>query len=70
MENATLDLTEPRRLSFKAAGAYALDVSVNRHDVRESMFDINGARCEWIMSERRLVIQIPLLPLPSYLASQ
>jgi len=65
MDRATLDLTEPRRVSFTAVGLYALDVSVNRNDVRESMFDIDGAKCKWIVSERSLVIQIPLLPLPS-----
>ena len=65
ISNATLDLTEPRRVSFKAVGLYALDVSVNRNDVREFMFDIDGAKCEWIVSERRIRIQIPLLPLPS-----
>jgi len=37
---------------------------VNRNDVRELMFDIDGAKCEWIASERTLVAQIPLLPLP------
>jgi len=66
----TLDLTEPRRISFEVAGVYALDVSVNRSDVREFMFDIDGARCEWIVSERKIQIQIPLLPLPPFLASK
>lgn len=65
IDNATLDLTEPRRVSFKVAGLYALDVSVNRNDVREFMFDIDSAKCEWIVSERMILIQIPLLPLPS-----
>jgi len=65
MKSATLDLTEPRRVSFKAAGLYALEVSVDRDDVKESMFDIDGAKCEWIVSERRAVVLIPLLPLPS-----
>ena len=63
--NATLDLTEPRRVSFKVVGLYALDVSVNRSDVREFTFDIDGAKCEWIVLERRILIQIPLLPLSS-----
>jgi len=63
--SATLDLTEPRRVSFRAAGLYALDINVNRDDVREFMFYIDGAKCEWIISERRILIHIPLLPLPS-----
>ena len=65
IDTATLDLTEPRRVSFKVVGLYALDVSVNRNDIREFMFDIDGARCEWIVSERTILIQIPLLPLTS-----
>jgi len=65
IRNATLDLTEPRRVSFKVAGIYGLDVSVNRSDVREFMFDIDGAKCEWIVSEKRVLIEIPLLPLPT-----
>ena len=65
IDNATLDLTEPRRVSFKVVGIYALDVSVNRNDVREFMFEIDGAKCEWIVSEDRILIQIPLLPLPT-----
>lgn len=69
IEGATLDLTEPRRVCFRAAGLYALDVSVNRGDVREFMFYIDGARCEWIVSESRILIHIPLLPVPSQLPS-
>jgi len=65
IDKTTLDLTEPRRVSFKVAGLYALDVSVNRNDVREFMFDIDGAKCEWIVSERRILIRIPLLQLSS-----
>ena len=65
IDNVTLDLTEPRRVSFKAAGLYALDVSVDRNDVKEFMFYIDGARCEWIVTERRILIHIPLLALPS-----
>jgi len=65
INGATLDLTEPRRISFKVSGLYAMDVSVNRNDVKEFMFDIDGAKCEWIVSERKILIQIPLLPLPS-----
>jgi len=65
IESASLDLTEPRRVAFKASGLYALDVSVDRKDVREFMFGIDGARSEWIISEGRIVIHIPLLPLPS-----
>lgn len=64
IDNTALDLTEPRRISFKVAGVYKLDVEVNREDVREFLFDIDGAKCEWIVSERRIVINIPLLPLP------
>lgn len=64
INNATLDLTEPRRVSFKVVGFYTLDVDVNRNDVREFIFDIDGAKCKWIVSERAIVIQIPLLPLP------
>jgi len=65
INNATLDLTEPRRVSFKLVGLYSLDVDVNRNDVKEHMFDIDGAKCEWIVSERIIIIKIPLLPLPS-----
>ena len=65
ISGATLDLTEPRRISFKASGLYALDVSLNRSDVMGFMFDIDSAKCEWIVSERMILIQIPLLPLPS-----
>lgn len=61
---AALDLTEPRQVSFKVGGLYNLDVQVDRNDVREFMFDIDGAKCEWIVSERTIVIKIPLLPLP------
>ena len=64
INNATLDLTEPRRVSFKVVGFYTLDVDVNRNDVREFIFDIDGAKCKWIVSEGAIVIQIPLLPLP------
>lgn len=63
IDGATLDVGEPRRVCFRAGGVYGLDVSVDRGDVREFMFDIDGARCEWIVSERRILIQIPLLPL-------
>ena len=65
IKNATLDLTEPRRICFKVIGHYALDVDVNRSDVRDFMFDIDGTKCEWVVSEKRIVIQIPLLALPS-----
>lgn len=65
ISEATLDLTEPRRVLFKAVGLYALDVSVDRNDVREFMFDIDSAKCEWIVSERRILVQIPLHRLPS-----
>lgn len=64
---ATLDLTEPRHISFNVAGFYALDVNVNRSDVREFIFDIDGAKCRWIVTERRIEIEIPLLPLPPLL---
>lgn len=64
IHNAALDLTEPRRVSFKVVGLYDLDVEVNRNDVRELMFDIDSAKCEWIVSERRIIITIALLPLP------
>jgi len=63
IDGATLDLGEPRRVCFKLGGVYGLDVSVDRADVRELKFDIDGAKCEWIVSERRILIQIPLLPL-------
>ena len=63
MDNATLDLTEPRRVSFKVVGLYALDVDVNRNDVKKFSFDIDGAKCQWVVQERTIVIQIPLLPL-------
>jgi len=65
IDDVTVDLTEPRRVTFKAAGLYDLDVSVDRNDVRESMFYIDGAKSEWIVSERRILIHIPLLALPS-----
>ena len=65
IHSATLDLTEPRRVSFRAAGLYALDVSVDRNDVRRFVFYIDGAKCEWIVSEKTILIHIPLLPLPS-----
>jgi len=63
IDNATLDLTEPRRISFKVVGLYVLDVDVNRNDVKEFTFDIDGAKCQWIVQERTVVIRIPLLPL-------
>ena len=63
--DVTLDLTEPRRISFKVAGLYHLGVDVNRNDLREFMFDIDGAKCEWIVSERMMIIKIPLLSSPS-----
>lgn len=65
IDGATVDLTEPRQISFTVAGVYALDVGVDRNDVKEFMFDIDAAKCAWIVSERTIVIQIPLLPLPS-----
>jgi len=65
IDKATLDLTEPRRVSFRVVGLYDLDVSVNRNDVREFLFDIDSAKSEWIISEGRILIQIPLLPMHS-----
>jgi len=62
--DAALDLTEPRRISFKLVGLYGLDVEVNRNDVREFMFDIDGAICEWKVLEGTIVTTIPLLLLP------
>ena len=64
IKNAVLDLTEPRRVSFKVVELYDLDVQVNRNDVREFMFDIDSAKCEWVVSEKVIAINIPLLPLP------
>ena len=63
IDGATLDLSEPRRVCFRLGGVYGLEVNVDRSDVRAFKFDIDGARCEWIVSERRILIQIPLLPL-------
>lgn len=65
INDVTLDLTEPRQISFKAVGHYALDVSVDRDDIKAFVFDIDSAKSEWIVSERMILIQIPLLPLPS-----
>jgi len=65
INKATLDLTEPRRVSFRVVGVYDLDVCVNRNDVREFMFDIDSARSEWITSEGIIRTQIPLLPMHS-----
>lgn len=63
INNAALDLTEPRRISFRVVGLYDLNVDVNRSDVREFIFVIDDAKCEWIVRERKIEIKIPLLPL-------
>lgn len=64
IDSAVLDLTEPRRISFRVVELYVLNVEVNRNDVKDFTFDLDGAKCEWIVSERTIIIQIPLLPLP------